>query len=323
MNPGEQNQNPFRRSSSASSTGTQNTSRYFGARSRYNANRTRNTQLANTQPAQTYFQQPDQIQPAPAYAAPIAQPQRSGGKRKFLLIAAIIAVVSIITVIIVSIGMNGGIHIKGMNHSLEDLQATLKEYRDNIIDVSIDNEKALSGNQVFAIGFNDDEDKSEEEREEINKKRQEYKTAYTERRDKIKAIREKLDDFGSITAYDPYESNADINNLMKTLKESLDKYVAFYEKYSELKLIQLEILESNGEASSIEKLKKLDDDENLDKLYKSITVFYSNKNSSARKVIDQSAYNTYLKSIAVETTEENDPMIIVNTILIMKAKQDE
>ena len=346
MNPGEQDQNPFRRPSSASSMGTQNASRYFGTRSRYNANRTRNTQLTNAQPAQSYFPQAAQMQPVPAYAAPVAQQQRSGGKRKFLLIAAIIAVVGIITAIIVSIGINGGIHIKGMNHSLEDLQAVLGEYRDSIIDVLIDNEKALSGDQEFAISYSEEiGEKDQEQEEEKKRKQQEYKDNYTKKYEKIKAAREKLDDFGSITAYDPYENNVDINDLMKTLKESLDKYVAFYEKYYQLKILQLEIQQSYGEASSIEKLKNLDDGQNLEKLSKSITNLYSIlkqvknkcgempnsstcielsvKLSNAKKEIDQSAYNAYLKSIAVETTDENDPLIIINIILSMKAKQDE
>ena len=336
MNPGEQDQNPFRRPSSASSIGTQNASRYFGTRSRYNANRTRNTQLANAQPAQSYFPQAAQMQPVPAYAAPVAQPQRSGGKRKFLLIAAIIAVVGIITAIIVSIGINGGIRIKGMNHSLEDLQALLKDNRDTVLEALATNEIAQENKQKIAIYQIEDE---EQYKSLVN--------TYRDQQTKLNQFKDRLEDFGSISAYDPYDETIDINELMNTLKEITNKLAAFYDKYAEMHIIIADISRSNGDNTQINKLESFSDNENSKALANNYKDYYqklanynkinttndcernrkntecrniSTELSNAKEKIEDGSYSKYLNSIAVELPENSSPLIIMNTIITMRAK---
>ena len=319
MNPGEQNQNPFRRPGTTT-TGSQNgapvnRSRYFGGRSRYQGNRTSSTNQPNPQGFVNPFSQPQQqpvapIAPAPAYAP---TPERKSHKKRNLLIAGgVIAVVAIIvTLIVTTIKItDSGIHLKGTNHSLADLQTILEKYGDNFREAWLQNVSVRDAKQVFPHYS-----KAEKENSEIVKRYEDKRTTIV---DALKKFSDELEQFGDIDINGSNYQDYDINHDLAFLKETVKKIAVFYEKYINTQIAIIQIYEEDASSQSIDNLKNIIENESLNELANIITEKIKNrKMTEAPEKLDE-LYDKALNSLSIDEGEETSPTVIISKIRRIK-----
>ena len=306
MNPGEQNQNPFRRPGTTT-TGSQNgapvnRSRYFGGRSRYQGNRTSSTNQLNPQGFINPFSQPQQTTtstPAPAYVSAPEPVKKSHKKRTILIIAGIAAAALLIVVAITTFFTitGDGLRLKGSNHSLSDLQETVEKYHGYFKTAWLRNETIRENGLEFP-------NYGKAEEEDIKKyedKNQEYINGLYE-------FSEKMEQFGSINAVAPYGENYNINEYIETLKDITKKVAVFYDKYIKIQVALNRIVSSDRSSESIENLKKIVDDENLRKLADNIAAKSGNSQEN------NELYQKVLMNISVDQGKNDSPLLMISRI---------
>ena len=313
MNPGEQDQNPFRRPGSIS--GSQNSasinrSRYFGARSRYQSNHSQNTTVPNPQGFVNPFsqQQTQQLPTTPVSAA--QKPKHNHKKRNiFLVFVAAATIIATIALIVVSIVVNeNGLSLKGTNHSLSDLLDTFNEYDDYFHAAWEQNLSIREGNVAFPyIGEID---------KEVFEK---YKKKYLDYAEKLTSFSKELEKFGKIDAKYPYGDNYDINKLLSSLKSTVQKTAVFYEKYTRIIISIARIKLENASDDSIKEFKDIPGDEKLHELADKIANIYKGKADKTERQEYEKEYKDILMNISVDIGKEMDPTLIIGIINNMVA----
>ncbi len=325
MNPGEQDQNPFRRPGSfagAQNNATQpNTSKYFGARSRFNRNRG-TTQTANVQqPTFTsYAQEPSYPTQQPKYVDPAAK------KRKKII--AIIGLSLVAIIILIAVGAtiisNTGILNIGKNHNLSDLQALLEKSYPYINEAIYNNDYCADGGPDL---WSPDTNKEE----------------FTKQKNNIAAIDKNLtefvaeiDKYGGIKAIDDNGETVDLDSRLEILKENAKKLQEFFVKFHNIFDLILDIYISEGSEDSINALKNASSDEDYIQLANNFELYYANEKAlkasledgeckdqacielSSKKIqyqnnINDGSFDEILKKIYVELNEEQ-----YNTIYLIQ-----
>ena len=311
MNPGEQDQNPFRRPGSIS--GSQNSasinrSRYFGARSRYQSNHSQNTTVPNPQGFVNPFSQQQQ-QPQPQYVTLTQAPARRSHKKRNLIIAgSIAAIVLIVTAVIVTTVTiaNGGMLLKGTNHNLADLQATIEKYRDRFRESWLQNESVREYTHSFP--------RYSKNLEENEKAIKEYENKRDENVNAILKFSEELDQFGDIDIKNSNYEDYDINHDLKFLKNVVKKIADFEKKYINIQIAIINIFNEDASEQSINNLKNITDNENLRKLSETVKNQFRNLTKTEVSQQINELYNQVLLDISIDIGEETEPNLILSRI---------
>ena len=299
MNPGEQDQNPFRRpgsfvgsQTSAAPSNTPNTSKYFGARSRFNRNRG-TTQTANTQKPSfaSYAAEPSYPTQQPKYVSPAAK------KRKKIIAIAGLSIAGIVVLIALgsAIITNTGILNIGKNHNLSDLQSLLEKYYPHVHIAWTSNEHCYEGkNWLRSPDIETDNIKKE-------------KDNLSEVENGIKEFMNQIENYGGIKAIDDNGEVVELDNRLKIIKNNTKKLQEFFTKYRKVYDLVFDIYISKGKTESIEALKNASGDEKYARLANYFKSYYSAEEQLKKIVKDDPECRSDLcRKTSIERSDYED-----------------
>ena len=289
MNPGEQDQNPFRRPGSF--VGSQNnatptnTSKYFGTRSRFNRNRSTTNQS-------NYSQQPSFASYAvePSYPTQqVAKPINPAAKKRKKIIA-IVGVSLAALIVLIAVGSaiisNTGIMNIGKNHNLSDLQTLLEKYYPHVHVAWTSNENCLDGGNRL---MNPEIDTTEIDKQKEN---------MTEVENGVAEFLDQIDKYGGIKAIDENGEVVELDDKLKIIKNNTKKLQEFFTKLQKVYNLVFDIYISKGSTASIEALKNASDDEK----YAQLANYYKSYYSATEKLEELAKNNPECRSNACSDT---------------------
>ena len=311
MNPGEQDLNPFRRSTSAGSRA----GHYLSGRPNFPQQKTPNF-----------------------YPTPTPTPPQK--KRKSLKPVLIIAgIIAVIAVIIISISMaipSIGRFIDGTNknHNLKELQAVLNDhYTDVILMEQYFGGLNVAKNTLWEI----------DEYGDYKARRTNMNTA-ADALSSIKQLREELDKYGNIEVPSGQSDNIDVNEYLEKTKTTLDKHASALEKIVNIYFAIIDIYEKEANEESLAKLRDAYPGKHTDKIAALLKEYFAahakiceddteqcrnnnRKNFQAKESVksDESLEKIILGITSDIRTEDSDTslMILINSIVTLNTEEPE
>ncbi len=242
MNPDEQDRNPFRRRTSASSR----TGRYLSGRPNFSQQQT-----------------PDFFSQAMAQNTPAPTQKNRVNKKPIFITLGILGIIAFIvltaTVIIPMIG--DVIADKDKNHSFLELQATIAEYREDLVNMRITISSAAKDVTVWSPLYK-------------NESRAEAVSVRNKISARIKEFKTKLDNFGGIKAYSYFNQTIDVDPQLDYIKNEIDVYLSAFDKIKDLYAKIVEIYDSEGDKSKIEALRNEYNEKEIKDLADDIEEYY-------------------------------------------------
>ncbi len=294
MNPDEQDRNPFRRRTSASSR----TGRYLSGRPNFSQQQT-----------------PDFFSQAMAQNTPAPTRKNRVNKKPIFITLGILGIIAfIVLTVTVIIPMIGDIIAStNKNHSITELQAVAKEYYKDVINMELIIEASVKDNTVLKIP------------EDLNTRQSIEEKGIKNRADVSKRIEEfieKLDKFGGVIAYDRSNNEINLDSTIKEAKTKLSKHKEVYDDINTVYSAVANVYISNGEEDKIEKLRNCYEDDDLNKVADLLRDSYStiktkdgteisNVNEKLKK--DETLANV-LRKIGEKASEDNNKTPLTNLL---------
>ena len=294
MNPDEQDRNPFRRRTSASSR----TGRYLSGRPNFSQQQT-----------------PDFFSQAMAQNTPAPTQKNRVNKKPIFITLGILGIIAfIVLTVTVIIPMIGDIIAStDKNHSITELQAVAKEYYKDVINMELIIEASVKDNTVLKIP------------EDLNTRQSIEEKGIKNRADVSKRIEEfleKLDKFGGVMAYDRSNNEINLDSTIEEAKTKLSKHKEVYDDINTVYSAVANVYISNGEESKIEKLRNCYEDDDLNKVADLLRDSYStiktkdgteigNVNEKLKK--DETLANV-LRKIGEKASEDNNKTPLTNLL---------
>lgn len=335
MNPGEQDQNPFRRpgsfvGSQNSATPT-NTSKYFGARSRFNRNRGSSQITSIQQPSfASYAAEPSY--PAQQAARPV-NPAAKKRKKIIAIVGFSIAAIVILISVGVTVINNTGILNIGKNHNLSELQEVMKKYYPYVGIAWEQNQNCDYGqNKLWDPEYTTDQLKEKKEQ-----------LAETEK--EIAEFLKELEKFGGIKGKNSDGEIIEVDTYIETIKNKTKILYEFFQKFRKTFDLIIDIYINNGSDESIDALKDSSNDEEVIKLakyykdfytaYKSLKTKVENKTcdqktcdelydtmNKNKKYLNDGTFDKILKKLYVDLGENQGILFLMQEIYLMKQVEE-
>ena len=242
MNPDEQDRNPFRRRTSASSR----TGRYLSGRPNFSQQQT-----------------PDFFSQAMAQNTPAPTQKNRVNKKPIFITLGILGIIAFIvltvTVIIPMIG--DVIASKDKNHSFLELQATIAEYREDVLNMYSIFSAANKENHLW-IPLEDKETM------------QQSITARDKIAARVKEFKEKINGFGGVKAYDYFGNQIEVDLKLDYIKKEIDLYLVQFEKINKIDSLIVDVYMSNGDQTKINAIRSAYEDKEMSEIADTIESFY-------------------------------------------------
>jgi len=295
MNPGEHNQAP-----------RGNNSRYFGNRPRRTGN-TRRFNAPQTSTSQYFNQQAPALTPTPPPTA-YQEPKRKRSKKPFIIGALVLAIIAIVVIVAVTL-VPKAVETVGKNSNFDELLNTIATYSGNVnycemTVVKYENSKANR------IPFNNDAELSESQKQTIN-----------DNVAKVSEFREKLNEYGGITKQKDEEGKEhDINEILNTLKKTLDERIKYYKKYAEIYSAILDINIKQGKDGTIDNLQTVINTDKGQELANILRDYYDTLNDFKNKDCGSKS-SSECKDLNFQTLKKSS--VIVNSTLLNEILRQE